>query len=101
MRTRIHGLATLTALGVLLASTAAAAATDYDVYQQLWGKYAAALSAKPKVACICMDGTHDNALGAVRMIFDDQAYCYIPSFTPEGVATIHTKCDGPFVVLGK
>lgn len=91
----------LAASALLCLSTAAAAATDYDVYQQLWNKYAAPLSGKPKVACVCLDGVHDRSLGALRKLFDDQAACYIPSFTPEGVATIHTLCSGPFVVLGK
>lgn len=79
----------------------AAAATDEEVYERLWNKYAAPFSAPPKVACVCMDGAHDYALGALRKIGTDAAACYVPSFTPDGVATILTICAGPFVVLGK
>lgn len=99
--TRALGKAALAAMGVLLTGTAATAASDYEVYQKLWDKYAAPLSGKPRVACVCMDGAHDYALGALRKLFDDEAACYVPSFTPDGVATIHTICAGPFVVLGK
>lgn len=98
--TRIRTLAASTVL-LLNQTGAATAATDYEIYQQLWNKYAAPFSAKPKVACVCMDGAHDHLLGALRKLFDDQANCYMPSFTPDGVATILTACNGPFVVLGK
>lgn len=99
--TRARRMTALVVMGVLLTGTAATAATDYEIYQKLWDKYAAPLSGKPKVACVCMDGAHDYALGALRKLLDDEAACYIPSFTSEGVATIHTLCAGPFVVLGK
>jgi hypothetical protein len=74
-------------------------------WDKLLKKYTAEdLHAKPKVLCVCFDGSQDFVLGTVvRGIFNstDGARCIIPIFGGDGLLAFATPCNGPFTALAR
>ncbi len=88
----------LVAVSLLAATSAFAGPVTQNTFDKLWGKYAVGFFEKPKMGCVCFDGTNNYRLGTM-VRFGVSAACYLPGFNSDGELTTQSGCNGSFAPL--
>lgn len=86
-------------LTLALATPAAAASIQQEQLDKLWAKDAVRFNEKPKMGCVCFDGSNNYRLGHVIQYDSSRAPCYFTSFNADGSVSAQSPCLGSFTPL--